>query len=45
MLITLAVALFVFIVCDVADKFHKDGVSSKDAYLIVKPNLPKEVKE
>lgn len=45
MLITLAVTLFVFIVCDIADKFHKGGVSYKDEYKIVKPNLPKEVKE
>ena len=41
MLITLAVTLFVFIVCAIADKLHKGGVSSKDAYKIVQPNLPK----
>lgn len=45
MLITLAVGAAVFIVCNIADKFHKGGVSSKDEYKIVKPNLPKEVKE
>lgn len=41
MLIAIAVGAAVFIVCDIADKFHKGGVSSKDEYKIVKPNLPK----
>lgn len=44
MLIAIAVGAAVFIVCDIADKFYKGGVKSKDAYKIVKPNLPKEVK-
>ena len=45
MLIAIAVGAAVFIVCDIADKFRKVGDSSKDEYKIVKPNLPKEVKE
>lgn len=41
MLVALIVGAVVFIVCDIADKFHKGGVKSKDAYKIVQPNLPK----
>lgn len=41
MLIAIAVGAAVFIVCDIADNFHKGGVSSKDEYKIVQPNLPK----